>query len=198
MPKVPEAEVLRVCELVCRHVVPDFLFPGVEVEDVEQQARMEVWELSNSPKYDEKRPFVNFAFTHVRNRLFNFKRDNFQRSDSPCKLCQAGRSSEHTNQRECEAYAAWKKRGAAKRNLAKPVSVDLLATDPADESDVEGEAGLAEALALIDELLPVELRPAYLQMVAGQSVSRSKRNEVRKWVRGLLEERGAWKDEGGP
>ena len=74
---IPEEEVLEIIEIVATRLCHKFKFGYHTAEDIKQQARMFAWE--GLDKYDEIRPLENFLWTHVRNRLYNFKRNNYSR-----------------------------------------------------------------------------------------------------------------------
>ena len=69
-----EEEVIETIERVATRLCRKFRFGYHEVDDIKQQASLFAWE--GLEKYDEKRPLENFLWTHVRNRLYNFKRNN--------------------------------------------------------------------------------------------------------------------------
>ena len=80
-----EEEVLETIEKIANKLCYKFKFGYHGVEDMKQQATL--FALEGLDSYDEKRPLENFLWTHVRNRLFNYKRDNFERPDKPCFSC---------------------------------------------------------------------------------------------------------------
>ena len=80
-----EEQVIQTIDNIANRLASKFKFGYHEIEDMKQQARLFAWEgLKN---YDGIRPLENFLWTHVRNRLYNFKRNNFGRPDKPCDTC---------------------------------------------------------------------------------------------------------------
>ena len=73
--KVTDEAFLEALNIVTKRLVYKFKFGYHEIEDMKQQAA--VFAIEALEKYDHKRPLENFLWVHVRNRLFNFKRDNF-------------------------------------------------------------------------------------------------------------------------
>ena len=69
---------------------------------MKQQAA--IFALEGLEKYDNKRPLENFLWTHVRNRLFNYKRDNYQRPDKPCLSCVFYDAHCATSTNQCNEY----------------------------------------------------------------------------------------------
>jgi hypothetical protein len=96
---------------------------------MKQQAA--IFALEGLKNYDKKRPLENFLWTHVRNRLFNYKRNNYQRPDKPCLTCPffapkscASECSEFSNKEDCSLFSSWTKRNDAKKNIMKPIGID--------------------------------------------------------------------------
>ena len=83
--KITEQELLDTIDIITKKLAYKFKFGYHQIEDMKQQ--ISIFALEGLENYDNKRPLENFLWTHVRNRLFNFKRDNYQRPDKPCKTC---------------------------------------------------------------------------------------------------------------
>jgi DNA-directed RNA polymerase specialized sigma24 family protein len=81
-----ETEVIDIINTVADRLCYKFKFGYHSAEDMKQQARLYAWE--GMEKYDGKRPLENFLWTHVRNRLYNFKRNNYSRLEKPCDTCE--------------------------------------------------------------------------------------------------------------
>ena len=62
---------------VSRRLASKFTFAHYTEDDIAQEAFMIGMEALD--RYDENRPLENFLFVHIRNRLKNFKRDNYIR-----------------------------------------------------------------------------------------------------------------------
>ena len=80
-----EAEVVAIIDRVAAKIARKFKFGYHDIDDMKQQARL--FALECLPRYDLTRPLENFVWTHVHNRLFNYKRDNYERPSCPCKTC---------------------------------------------------------------------------------------------------------------
>ena len=124
---VSDEEFLAVLDKITKRLAYKFKFGYHSVEDMKQQAA--IFALEGLKNYDHKRPLENFLWTHVRNRLFNYKRNNYQRPDKPCLTCpfydasyklSNNQCSKFTDKKECDLYATWAKRNEAKKNIAKP------------------------------------------------------------------------------
>jgi DNA-directed RNA polymerase specialized sigma24 family protein len=127
---VSEREFLTVLENISKRLGHKFKFGYHSYEDMKQQAA--IFALEGLEKYDNKRPLENFLWTHVRNRLFNYKRDNYQRPDKPCLSCRfydkncsqsLNQCTEYSDKTACEEYHTWNNRNTNKKNIMKPVGI---------------------------------------------------------------------------
>lgn len=131
------------------------------VEDMEQEAALIAWEALD--KYEGKKGSLGaFLWAHVHNRLFNFKRDNFQRPDRP---------------------------NADKVSIMCPT--DISGVDEkysvGDLKDATTDVDAKYIRALIDENMSVRLRPYWLQLINGVTVKKGQRDKVMAEVRQILE-----------
>lgn len=74
-----ENEFLEIVERISQKLSRTFIFGYHTIEDMKQQCYLEA--LKGLEKYDQSRPLENFLWIHIRNRLFNYKRDNYTRPD---------------------------------------------------------------------------------------------------------------------
>ncbi len=183
-----EATVLEAIERAVGVLAPSFTFGYFDVDDIRQQGRVFAIEILEKETYDPSRKLENYLYTHIHNRLCNFKRDNFRRNDPPCPPCHRGEWCEEGG--PCSKYSAWKKRNAAKSNLMRPLDIEHVHDEhepgTRTPSTVEDDVQLQELLRMIDQDLPVELRQSYLQMRAGVSVPKARRLQVEKAVSEIL------------
>lgn len=201
-----EGEVLAAIENAVKVLAPSFTFGIYDLEDVQQEARMEGCRVLE--RYDPRRdasgrptrPLENFVYTCIRNRLIRLKRDKLRRTDPPCLLCHHGQGgrSQHPDGQFCKGYLEWRKRNDSKSGLMRPMSLNSRRRGPEEDWDaagavvddaarpVEDTAEASELRRRIDELMPVELRGAYLKMLAGKPVAKSRRLQVEEVVRDAL------------
>jgi len=92
-------------------------------------------------RYDSNKPLENFMYTHINNRLKNFKRDNYYRFD----------------------YGNAQKIQDRKKSILEPVDITALYCVSIDDETVDN-AHLSEMLDLIDRTLPADLRSDYLKL----------------------------------
>lgn len=190
-PGMTEDQVVAAIDKVVNTLAPRFQFGYFTVEDMKQEGRK--FAIIALPKYDEKRPLENFLYSHVKNRFINFKRDKYKRNDAPCKLCHncADGETGHPDGHYCSKYENWRKRNLSKQNIMNPLDISNISdereTNTRTKSGVLENIEYEELMRQIDDKLPVELRAAYLQMVQGESVPKSKRLEVEQAVLAILE-----------
>jgi len=191
-----EAEVLSVIEQVIPVAVSKISVPGLDREDLLQEAR--IMALEALERYDPQpgadgrptRPLERFLFVHVRNRTLNLRRSRFVRADPPCVQCHHAQPCREDGQ-VCEAYARWKSIQDRKLKVRCPQAIDRVDDEHEKNtryaSDVVENAELKEMLAKIDQHLDIELRATYLQMRAGKgNIPKAKRQAVEAAVREIL------------
>ena len=187
-----EAQVIDSINKVVNILAPKFKFGYYTVDDMKQEGRRFALEALSSDKYDEGRPLENFLYRHVKNRFINFKRDKYRRNDPPCKLCHnCTDKSGHPDGQFCAKYLSWKKRNMSKQNILNPLDITNISDEnesrTRQDSTVVQDIEYKEMLATLDEKLPMELRGTYLLMLAGEHVSKSKREEVERAVLAILD-----------
>jgi len=197
-----EQEVMVIIDKVAAGLAPKFKFGYHDIDDIKQEARLIAWK--GLDKYDSTRPLENFLWIHVRNRLINYKRDNYERLDKPCLDCpfydqhclkSTSQCSEFNDKHNCELYVTWFNRNSAKKNLMNPI--ELGAIDDSTEShlhltEIEPNEEMAgdELIKLIDKDLSLDLRPYYLRMRAGEKVQKKHQTLVRAAIVDILEKNG--------
>jgi DNA-directed RNA polymerase specialized sigma24 family protein len=191
-PNVAERDFLAATEKVVGILAPSFAFGYFEVQDIKQQAR--IFAIEAMERYDPSRPLDNFLYAHVKNRLINFRRDKFRRNDPPCLSCHASLNGEtqHPDKQYCDKYRAWLRRNSAKQNIMNPLDISNISDEKEPttrlESSVLEDIEQRELLNLIDLRLDVGLRQTYLQMQAGESVPKAKREEVERAVLAIVQD----------
>lgn len=174
-------------------LAPMYVFGYYDTDDIKQIGWEEALKVLQKEVYDPSRPFENFIYSHLRNRLSNLKRNQYRRNDPPCKPCHRGEWC-GPEQAPCEKYHIWKTRNAAKANLMRPVHIGGVAeteqtgghSRPLGDADAE----TAELLRLIDEQLLVELRATWKQMLDGCRVPKDRRDLIESRIREILG--GTW------
>lgn len=195
-PEVSETELLRVIDVISKKLAYKFKFGYHEIEDMKQQ--ISIFAIEGLKNYDHKRPLENFLWTHVRNRLFNYKRDNYQRPDKPCLTCplydpakkqSASACLKYQNKDDCELYAKWSVRNSSKKNLMYWSTIEEIK----DYSNVfTDDSNLnindKEILDILDAKLNGEYRIIYLQLRGGSKVNKADMEKLVKQIKIILGE----------
>jgi DNA-directed RNA polymerase specialized sigma24 family protein len=163
--------VLEKIESVINKIAYKYVFGSYTLEDIKQEAR--ILALDGLKRYDGKRPLENFLYIHLKNRLFNFKRDNYIRLTT-CKYC---------TDKTCSRCERRTKNNLAKQNLAYSIEFNHSKTDTSyDLSEME----LAECKDLIDRTMPLEYRADYIRMINGVPVNKERKQIITKFITELF------------
>lgn len=192
-----EAQVLADIEKVIHEFADSYTFGYYELEDIQQEARMEA--IKALPKYDPMdkdgkptRPLANFLFAHVKNRILNLRRNKYKRTDPPCNLCHNNRQAEHTDGKICRKYIVWKKRNSTKANLTRPLTLDGISEEGepsiAVDDKVPNSANINELRELINEKLDPAIRLDYLRILAKEKIPKTRREQVEAAIREIINE----------
>ena len=175
--KVTEKHFLETIDKICYKLLHKFRFGYHDIEDMKQQAY--IFALQGLENYDTSKPLENFLWTHIRNRLFNFKRDKYQRPDRPCDTCEfydkdyAKSTSQCTQfncKTSCTLYNNWYIKNNNKKNLIQVSHTEN--NDNLQNKEIDFVNGLQnkEILNRIDPHIKVELRKYYLMVLYGQKI----------------------------
>jgi hypothetical protein len=192
--KVNETEFLEVWEKISKKLGYKFKFGYHSHEDMKQQAA--IFALEGLKNYDKSRPLENFLWTHVRNRLFNYKRDNYQRPDKPCLTCpffqpkSSHDCSEFSNKNDCSLFNSWSTRNDAKKNIMKPITIDNVSENNKEiaKDDFLSNIGNKEILNLIDKNVSVKNRPIFLKVMGGSKVPKTELKKLINEIRKILQD----------
>lgn len=188
--KVNEEDFLIALDNVTKKLVYKFRFGYHDVEDMKQQAT--IFALEGIELYDHKRPLENFLWTHIHNRLFNFKRNNYKRPDSPCTGCpfndpQMIKSQngcmKFTDKESCDLYRPWLDRNKNKQNIMSP---SLLDHDLYTTKDLSDNVADLEILSEIENNLSGEYREYYIRLKSGEKLSKQKLEKLKAHIKSIL------------
>lgn len=185
--EVSDEEFLQTLEIITKKLVYKFKFGYHEIEDMKQQAA--VFAIEGLKKYDHKRPLENFLWTHVRNRLFNYKRDHYQRPDKPCLTCplyqpnsEVSDCSEFNDKLNCNAYKVWFKRNDSKKNIMQPSYIENKEPQNPKENFVSNLTN-QEIIDKIEENLPTKYRDTYLKIKHGMKVPKNDKIKLQNYIK---------------
>lgn len=189
---VSESDFLIAIDNVAKKLAHKFKFGYHSFEDMKQQAI--IFGLECLEKYDSNRPLENFLWTHVRNRLFNYKRDNYQRPDKPCLKCPENDPTfscsnngckAFSNKTDCELYKLWEKRNNNKKNLMSPQNIDDINLS-SNISSICSTIENKEILDIIDKHIPPADRSLYIKFKHGQKISSIELNKLKETILNIL------------
>jgi len=185
-----ESEVIALIKRIIVRLCNKFRFGYHDIDDMKQQAF--IFAIEGLEKYDGVRPLENFLRVHIRNRLFNFKRDNYERPDCPCFKCdffdraKRNQCGFFDDTADCSPFYCWSSRNFSKRNLVKPIELDHVSDENESNmrinDEVSNNAVTNETLDMIDKELPVAMRSDYVKMRYNIRIPKSRRIEIEQQV----------------
>jgi hypothetical protein len=200
-PQVDEDEFLKIIDIIAKKLAYKFKFGYHDFDDMKQQ--ISIFALEGLKNYDHKRPLENFLWTHVRNRLFNYKRDNYQRPDKPCLSCplydphckkSINQCEQYPNKEDCSLYKSWTDRNSTKKNLMHLNTIDEIKdygnTFISDENLLVNSIETNELWKLIESHLTGEYRTLYLKIKSGNKVSKGDMDKLASKLREIINNHG--------
>ena len=188
-----EQQVIQIINNIANRLAGKFKFGYHDIEDMKQQARLFAWEgLEN---YDGVRPLENFLWTHVRNRLYNIKSNNFGRPDKPCDSCpffdktfsnaKGYGCKAYDDHEECDLYAGWLSRNTAKRNIMNTAQIDLEVKGSDNMTDLIDQKNIFN---LIDKSIPVKYREDWLRFTNNLKLPKVRKELITELVLEILKD----------
>lgn len=192
---VSEEDFLKVLDNISKRLGHKFRFGYHDFDDMKQQAA--IFAIEGLEKYDNSRPLENFLWTHVRNRLFNYKRNNYQRPDKPCLTCpffdkgyrcSLNQCEKYTDKSECDLYAAWSARNESKKNIMQPHQIEDESSLGAHQSNFVDSISDKELIVFLDQNVESEYREDYLRLKHGDKVTKNKLQKLQNHVLELIDQ----------
>lgn len=196
---ISESEFVAVVDKVAKVISRQLSIPTYDREDVEQLVRLRAVEVVEDYQA-EAGPLDGYLFRCCRNHVLNSARPFVGRwQEVPCQVCldaDTGAGPGHPDGAVCSAYERWRKACEGRSRLSRPTPLEGIDDEGEGgmslDSTVEQQADYNDLLARIDEELPLDLRAAYLRMLAGDiNISSHQRQAVRREVRRILLDAGA-------
>jgi DNA-directed RNA polymerase specialized sigma24 family protein len=187
--QVDENELLKVIDIITKKLAYKFKFGYHDIEDMKQQ--ISIFAIEGLKNYDHKRPLENFLWTHVRNRLFNYKRDNYQRPDKPCYTCPlydktSKLCTKYSNKNDCDLYSKWLDRNQNKKNLMHLTTIDELKDYGNIFFDSSATPDQTETLRIIENNLIGEYRTIYLKLKNGSKINKLDKTKLLNKIQEIL------------
>jgi len=183
---VSEEDFLNTLNIITKKLVYKFKFGYHDIDDMKQQAA--IFALEGLKKYDYSRPLENFLWTHVRNRLFNYKRDHYQRPDKPCLTCPLYRPNtgssdcmQFNDKLNCYAYKSWYSRNNNKKNIMTPQYIEN--NDPEHMYNFVNNISNQEIIDYLEDNLPTKYREIYLKLKYGTKISKNERIKLQNYIK---------------
>jgi len=195
---ITEDQFVKTANIVASRLAKRFRFGYHDKDDMKQQAI--IFAIEGVEKYDGIRPLENFLWTHVKNRLCNFKRDKYERTEKPCAKCPCSEindidedgCSQYIDREECYNYKLWLTRNSNKKNLMNTINIYRI--DNTNEKNMEINATdnsiYNEMIEIIEKNLPANLRSSYIKLKFYNKLNINKRLEIQAAIQKILEENG--------
>lgn len=166
---IPSEEQLETIQRIARRISYKYTFGHYDLEDIQQEAIM--FGIEALKRYNPELPLENYLYVSIKNRLFNFKRDNYHRRACACGECKPCLKRE------------------TKRNILEPISIGLISDINESQTYVTSEEyDVKEIQNLLDENLPAEHREDYLKIQAGVKVPYATKKRIQNLIEGIIHE----------
>lgn len=115
------AEGIRAVQIIVREIGSGWEFGYWDSEELLQQAY--VWAIEALPHWDSERNLYTFLNVVIRRKLFNLRRNKFERHERPCHNCPLEAflppdgCSAYEEKRNCELYNNWLVRNERKKSV---------------------------------------------------------------------------------
>jgi hypothetical protein len=190
---VNENEFLQILENISKKLAYKFKFGYHDLEDMKQQ--ISIFALEGLKNYDNKRPLENFLWTHVRNRLFNYKRDNYQRPDKPCLTCPFYKKqlcTKYSNKNDCDLYNNWYNKNHTKKNLMYLTTIDEIKDYGNVFNSLEPNHCIAnqEIIDFVENHINGEYRTIYLKLKNGNKVNKADTTKLINKIKEIIDRYG--------
>lgn len=196
---VTQEEFLIVLENISKRLAHKFRFAYHNIEDMKQQAA--IFAIEGLEKYDKSRPLENFLWTHVRNRLFNFKRNNYQRPDKPCLTCPLydkmfvssdSQCLKYKDKIDCSLFSSWQIRNETKKNIIQPTSIEGDVFFGKNTNTIEG-MNQKDIIMFLDIHIQPEYRESYLRLKHGTKIPKHQLEKLKLHIAKIMED-SQWKN----
>ena len=201
-----EEQLVETLYRIANSLASTYTFGYFDREDIVQEGVISALEALKDGKYDQSRPLENFAYTHMRNRLYNNKRNKYFRRESPCQSCphfdpdnkispNQNQCAAFTDKNDCDKWDGWLQRNTTKQNLMNPLNIVEIDDEKEKRmrisDNIINDIYMEDLRRIIDAKLPVEIRSDYLKMLTEKvSISKIRRARVQQVIIEILEEEG--------
>jgi len=196
-----EKQVIEIIERIAKPLAKKFKFGYHEIDDITQQIFVEILKPDKNgitilEKFDPDKgnSLDSFLWIHARNRLHNFKRDNFARPDLPCNTCPLNayvdqKCTAYLEQMHCEYFFKWFNRNETKKSLATSKSTEQN-NEESYEDSINEKIFTKDIYSLVEKNIPVSLREDWIRFTNKLKLSKQKREYLTEFVMNILKENG--------
>ncbi len=197
-----EQQVVEVFEKIATRIAKKFRFGYHEVEDMKQQIFLEILKPDKNgvtilEKFDPEKgnTLDSFLWIHARNRLHNFKRDNYARPDKPCFNCplDAYKNKEctkYSKMTDCDYYYRWFRRNEKKKTLVSSNNANNSEVHQEQNQSPDEQLFAGEIYNLIDKNIPISQRPDWIKFANKIKIPKVKREKIIESIIRILKENG--------
>ena len=204
-PTFSQDEIATILIRVARKLAPKFKFGYHSVEDMQQQAHIEAlkaipkFDLAKAKSTDRLIALENFLYSHVHNRLFNFKRDNYMRPKQPCRRCRHFADEEcveHEDVGDCPILTKWIDRNKNRQNIIRPIPLENVENDEKEQnmrataSNTINTISGKELITLLNRELDPLFRQDFTRFLYGLKLPKTRRLALLGLIREVLVEHG--------
>lgn len=189
-----EKKLLEVIKEVAPPHCKKYSFPGHTEEDMMQIAIMEG--IDGAHRWDGKRPLKNFLSIHIRNRLYNYKRNNYSRMEPPCKKCPLNAflppdgCSAFKTRMDCELFKTWHEKNQDRQNINNAMGFEVVSDINEKSMKIDAifdtEIDVKQLLTKIDSEISGEFRKDYLIYINGGKLSNRRLEELIIHIKEIL------------
>lgn len=177
-----EEQFLTAFDNVIVKLVSKFTFNMFDRDDIKQEAFIIASEgvFSYNPSFGV--PLENFLYTHLRNRLINFKRDNYLRRETSCQECK-------TLQKLCSRCSQREALNSVKKSILEPANIDSMA-HPTYEIDLSDGIDSNALLAEVFLQMPASMVEDFYKVRDGVRINTNKKRRIIELIKRIAEELG--------
>lgn len=175
-----EEEFLTAFDNVVGKLVKKFTFTIYDADDIRQEAYLIASEgiFNFNPVYNV--PLESFLYTHLYNRLINFKRNNYIRKENNCQKCRdIGKVCSRCQHRE--------KLNLTKKSILEPTNMDSVAHPTflnEYENKVDREAMIEK---ILERLNPGQIQDFY-KIRDGVRINNNRKKQIIEIIQEVAEE----------
>lgn len=181
-PFISEEQFMEAFENVISKLSPKFAFTIFDKDDIHQEAFIIASEGVFNYNPDLNVPLESFLYTHLHNRLFNFRRNNYLRREINCKTC-------HKNKTQCNKCKRRENLNATKKAILEPYNIENV-NHPISNINLDDKLDNKMLLEAIIDRLPVDLISDFYKIIDGVRINTNKKKYIISLIKEIAKEIG--------